>query len=43
MPFDRTKYFDTVRRNPFGGGLTQEQVDGQTVILAVWEYQQLTD
>lgn len=37
---DRTIYFDYVRATPFGGHLKQIQVDGQTVILAVWEYQQ---
>ena len=37
--FDRDVYFDEVRKNLFSGALTQEQVDGQSVILAVWEYQ----
>lgn len=36
--FDREIYFDRVRKDLFGGALTQQQVDGQTVILAVWEY-----
>lgn len=35
---NRELYFDTVRQTLFGGTLTQQQVDGQTVILAVWEY-----
>jgi len=37
--FDRSIYFDNVRRSLFGGALEQIQVDGQSVILAVWEYQ----
>jgi hypothetical protein len=36
--FDRDKYFDAVRDTLFSGALTQQQVDGQSVILAVWEY-----
>jgi putative chitinase len=36
--YDRDIYFETVRASLFGGELTQQQVDGQTVILAVWEY-----
>jgi hypothetical protein len=39
MRFDRDTYFDFVRPALFGGALTQQQVDGQNVILAVWEYQ----
>jgi len=39
MRFDRDAYFDAVRSELFDGALSQEQVDGQTVILAVWEYQ----
>jgi len=38
MRFDRNTYFNQVR-DMFGGALTQQQVDGQSVILAVWEYQ----
>lgn len=37
--FDRDVYFDTIREDLFDGALSQEQVDGQSVILAVWEYQ----
>jgi putative chitinase len=37
--FDRDIYFDAVRSNLFGGALEQVQVDGQNVILAVWEYE----
>jgi len=37
--FDRDIYFDQVRGSLFGGAMTQQQVDGQNVILAVWEYQ----
>ncbi|HVQ52126.1 MAG TPA: hypothetical protein VMS92_18945 [Mycobacterium sp.] len=36
---DRDIYFDYVRDVLFEGALTQQQVDGQSVILAVWEYQ----
>src|SRR4249919_1775371 len=39
MAFDRDVYFDHVRDTLFDGALTQQQVDGQSVILAVWEYQ----
>jgi putative chitinase len=39
MPFDRDAYFNAVRGSLFDGALTQQQVDGQSVILAVWEYQ----
>jgi hypothetical protein len=37
--FDRDIYFGEVRSGLFDGALTQQQVDGQSVILAVWEYQ----
>jgi putative chitinase len=36
---DRDVYFGEVRDSLFNGALTQQQVDGQSVILAVWEYQ----
>jgi putative chitinase len=39
MNFDRDVYFGVVRDTLFEGALTQQQVDGQNVILAVWEYQ----
>jgi putative chitinase len=35
---DRDAYFDKVRDALFGGSMTQQQVDGQNVILSVWEY-----
>jgi hypothetical protein len=38
MAFNRDLYFGAVRADLFGGELEQVQVDGQTVILAVWEY-----
>jgi putative chitinase len=38
MRFDRNTYFNYVRNTLFDGALTQQQVDGQSVILAVWEY-----
>lgn len=37
MKFDRKIYFDHVRRRPFDGELSQNQVDGQNFLLAVWE------
>ena len=37
--FDRDVYFATVRESLFEGALSQQQVDGQSVILAVWEHQ----
>jgi len=36
---DRDLYFDEVRSSLFEGAMTQQQVDGQSVILALWEYQ----
>ena len=39
MSIDRKTYFDAVRPSLFEGALQQVQVDGQSVILAVWEYQ----
>ena len=36
---DRELFFDSVRDELFGGALQQVQVDGMSVILAVWEYQ----
>jgi hypothetical protein len=37
--FDRDIYFNMVRQTMFDGALEQVQVDGQSVILAVWEYE----
>ena len=34
MRFDRSIYFDCVRVRPFGGTLTQDQVDGQESLLS---------
>jgi putative chitinase len=39
MRFDREIYFDGVRNTLFGGALEQIQVDGQNVILGLWEYE----
>ena len=36
---DRDIYFDSVRDSLFSGALEQVHVDGQSVILAVWDYQ----
>ena len=38
MRFDRDIYFGEVRQSMFSGALEQVHVDGQNVILAVWEY-----
>jgi putative chitinase len=35
--YDRTKFFDAVRANPFPSALNQGQVDGMSAILDVWE------
>jgi len=37
MPINRDIYFDKTRQKPFGGSLSQQQVDGQNAILAAWE------
>jgi hypothetical protein len=41
MRFDREVYFDAVRGALFSGALSQIQVDGQQVILGLWEGQYL--
>jgi len=38
-----TTFFAYVRRSPFGGRLSQAQVDGINSILAAWDYYGLTD
>jgi len=38
MRFDHDTYFNAVREPLFGGALQQVQVDGQNMILALWEY-----
>lgn len=43
MTFDREIYFDNVKESLFGGVLQQVQVDGQNLMLAVWEYQDIED
>lgn len=40
---DRDKFFSAVRANPFGGTMTQGQVDGCNVILTHWDFADLTD
>jgi len=40
---DRRTFFAYVRRAPFGGKLSAEQVDGMTRILDEWRRRQLTD
>jgi hypothetical protein len=40
MTFDRGIYFDQVRGRLFSGALDQQQVDGQNVILGLWEGEQ---
>jgi hypothetical protein len=37
MRFDRQKFFDYVRSDPFDGSLTQSQVDGMEAVLGAWE------
>ena len=37
--FDREIFFDNVRDDLFDGALTQQQVDGCSVILGLWEGQ----
>lgn len=39
MRFDRELYFEGVRNQMFAGAMTQQQVDGQSVILGLWEGQ----
>jgi putative chitinase len=39
MAIDRDVYFDNVRDSMFDGAMTQQQVDGQNVIIALWDYQ----
>jgi hypothetical protein len=39
MRFDRNVYFNEVRDTLFAGALSQQQVDGQNVILGLWEYE----
>lgn len=39
MKYDRDIYFNAVRDELFEGALEQIHVDGQNVILAVWEYE----
>lgn len=39
----RKQFFDTVRRSPFAGSLSQGQVDGMGAILSEWEARGLTD
>ena len=34
---DRDKFFAAVRDNPFGGNLSQSQVDGMEALLGLWE------
>ena len=43
MKFDRKIYFDALRKWPFGGSLSQQQVDGQNAILDRWEKEPLGD
>src|SRR4051794_4365825 len=35
--FDRAVFMDHVRDDPFGGELTQDQVDGMEAMLDIWE------
>ncbi len=40
---DRTTFFNYVRRAPFGGQLSQDQVDGLEATLTEWERRRLAD
>jgi hypothetical protein len=35
--YDRKKFYDSVTQDPFGGSLTQDQVDGMNYLLDMWE------
>jgi hypothetical protein len=37
MPYDMDVFFDRVRVKPFGGSLTQRQVDGMNYLMMQWE------
>jgi putative chitinase len=43
MAIDRVSFFTAVRNDPFGGKLTQPQVDGINILLAEWDKRHLTD
>jgi putative chitinase len=40
---DRSKFFAAIRQAPFGGTISQQQVDGCNAILDEWEKRGLTD
>jgi putative chitinase len=41
--FDRDVFFSVVREEVFGGSMDQEQVDGMSAILDIWEEEPLSD
>ena len=43
ITYNRQKFFDAVRDNPFPGVLNQSQVDGMTAFLRIWEATPFTD
>lgn len=43
VTFDRKTFFDLVRHEPFGGSLTQGQVDGMEFLLGAWEDDPMSD
>jgi putative chitinase len=36
-PFNRQAFFDAVRDDPFGGEISQQQVNGMEVLFDIWE------
>lgn len=40
---DKAKFFDAIRKDPFGGSLSPSQVDGIEAILDEWTREKLTD
>lgn len=43
MPIDRKAFFEKARNNPFGGSISQRQVEGVTFILDEWDKSRFGD